>query len=177
MVAAKERKATLEQEEERARLEGLDSEQEEEQESKEPTYWKDATPVRIHSISLTPELFDGTVEYRSKGSKSNPDGLITVLDEDFAKYKIGMLLQPIADRIQALSESGELSDYILGSIDFSIEVQEEKEKAQREAKREEILAVASKKYNRMKDFLIAANPEMRKWSKEKTIAWIADNMN
>jgi len=164
----------------REELEGLadsDSLELELQEEEGKTHWRRATPVRINSIQLTLDLFQGEpVEHRSAGGKKNPDGLITVLDEDYVRYRIGALLSPVEEKMQSLAEDGDLQGYILDSIGFYREFLEEKEQAQREAKREEILEKASKKYERIKGFLIAANPSMKKMSKEQMITWIAENM-
>ena len=178
MVMSRNRQATREELEGMADMDSLTSEEQDQLEQEEQkTHWKKATPVRINSIALTPELFEGEpVEHQSKGNKKHPEGLITVLDEDYVRYRIGSLLVSVEEKMQALAEDNELQGYILDSIAFYREYAEEKETAQREAKREEILEKASKKYERIKGFLIAANPQMKKMSKEQMITWIADNM-
>lgn len=163
----------------RSQLEGMEIQEDEElteNEPKQPIYWKESSPVRINAVALSPEMFEGNYEYRSKGSKKNQDGNITITDEDFVRYRIGCLLAPIEEKVQELVSQDKLNIYVTESIEFYQLCLEEREAAHRESQKEEILIKARKYYHRYKGMLIAANPQMVKWDEDKLVNWIADNM-
>lgn len=140
------------------------------------TNWRDARPVRVLTIPLNPEMLDGEYYHQSAPTKKNPEGLYTITDIDFVKYRVGHLVSPIEDYIRSL-EPEELKDFVLGSIIYHNHVTEEKEALVREAKKAELLEKAAKKYERVKGLLVAANPQMKKWTKDQFVNWIAENMD
>lgn len=163
----------------RSQLEGMDVEEDiesVEEEPKQPIYWKESSPVRLNSLSLNPEMFNGNYEYRSGASKKSPEGNITITDEDFVRYRIGALLAPIEEKVEELIATESIDSYLTESIAFYRLYLEEREAAHRESQKGVILDKASKYCKRYKGMLIAANPQMSKWSDEKLISWVADNM-
>lgn len=164
-------------------LEGLVPESQNEQEAvaselikKEPTYWKEAPPVRVNTIPLSPDMLYGEIYYRSASTKANPEGLVTILDEDFVRYRVGQLLAPLKDKIAELAEAELLNDFIFSAVATYQELTEEKEAQKKEQRKQEVLDKSERYYNRFKGLLVAANKQMVTWTKEQMVAWIASNM-
>lgn len=162
----------------RNELEGIpqDDQQEQEAVQKEPTYWKQAAPVRINTITLTPDMLKEDIYYRSTPTKYNPQGLVTILDSNYVRYRIGFLLASLEEEIQEMAKEGTLNEFVLDSIGFYHEYVAEKEQIRREQQKGVILEKAERYYDRFKGLLVAANKQMKSWTKEQMVEWIAENM-
>lgn len=123
------------------------TDEQEEQEEKEPINWIRKSPVAVRNLPLSPEVLDGEVQY------TTTKGNVTILDQRYACFRIGSLLSDLGFTIEDVGSEA-LAAFTEDALRYYLEEYPK-----------EVAAIEAEKLEGQRDAVLAkAIPQFKKMS-------------